>query len=185
MPRIALKTDHSVVCLIDIQPRFMNGIEEAQRVFNRSLFLAKAAHQLGVPVVATEQNAEKMGETDPAFHSLISEGRIQKMSFSAAECPGFREVLTRLGRKQIILVGIETHICISLTALELVQQGFNVVVCPDAVSARNLERHKLGMERMRDGGVLPVHSEAIAYEWMVTADHPEFKDVLNHVKAHS
>jgi nicotinamidase-related amidase len=184
MPRIALKPDQSIVCLIDIQARFMAGIAEADRVLNRSLFLAKAAHQLGVPVLGTEQNVDRMGPMQEEFVPYLSFPGIAKMSFSAVECGEFRRKLEDSMRRQVILVGIETHICVSLTALELVQQGFQVVVCPDAVSARSMDRHKLGMERMRDGGVLPVHSEAIAYEWMVTAEHPEFKNVLNHVKSH-
>ncbi len=163
----------------------MSGIDESERVQSRSLFLAKVAHQLGVPVIATEQNRDRMGETDPSFNPYISEPKVAKMSFSAVESPTFRETLRALGRRQIVLVGIETHICISLTALELVQQGFEVVVCPDAVGSRTMDRHKLGMERMRDGGVLPVHSEAVAYEWMATAAHSEFKSVLEHVKSHA
>ncbi|MBC8063562.1 MAG: isochorismatase family protein [Chlorobia bacterium] len=105
-----------------------------------------------------------------------------KMAFSCWGAPGFQDALESQARSCVVLVGIETHICVTLTALDLLNNGYHVFVCPDAVSARSLEMHKLGMERMRDSGAMPTHTETLAYEWMGSADHPKFKDVLNLVK---
>jgi nicotinamidase-related amidase len=136
-----------------------------------------------VPVVATEQYRERMGGThESLMPHLASEDVIGKMSFSCCGCGEFMDRLRATGRTRAILVGIETHICVSGTALDLLEAGLEVAVCPDAVSARSLERHKLGMERIRDAGAAPIHTEAVLYEWMRTAEHERFRDALKLVK---
>ncbi len=185
MPRIALNLSKSLICVVDLQARFLDGIHESEQVVNRSTFLLKVAKELGVPVIGTEQNVDRMGSTLPSIAEYFTQPAVSKMTFGAMGTEDFLHVLERQGRPQVILVGIETHICVSLTALELIDRGYQVVVCPDAVSARTQDRHKLGMERLRDGGVVPAHSEAVAYEWMHTAAHPAFRSVLGHVKNHS
>ena len=182
MARIDLKTDSSCVVVVDIQPAFMAAMSESDRTQSRAQFLVDIAHLLEIPILATEQNRSKMGETAPSIASRLSEPAFDKMSFSCVDCEAFMDALFRIGRKQIILVGIETHICVSQTALDLQSQGYEVVVCPDAVSARTMDRHKLGMERIRDAGIVPAHTEAVTYEWMRTADHPRFRDALKLVK---
>jgi nicotinamidase-related amidase len=97
--------------------------------------------------------------------------------------PEFSSQLRASGRKTVIVVGIETHICVSQTCLDLLDAGYAVAVCPDAASARTQDRHKLGMERLRDAGVVPIHTEALVYEWMVSANHPQFRDILQVVKS--
>ena len=86
------------------------------------------------------------------------------------------------GRQQILLCGVETHICVSQTALDLVHLGYQVHIAADAVSARSLEKHKLGMERMRDSAVLPCAAEAAVYELLREAGTPEFKSILQLVR---
>ena len=105
------------------------------------------------------------------------------MAFSALGSSEFCETLKKTGRRQVVLVGLETHICVSQTAQGLLDLGYEVVVCPDGVSSRTREAHKLGMERIRDAGVVPAHSESIAYEWLGSADHPDFKAFLAIVKS--
>lgn len=161
----------------------MGGIWEAERVLARSSFLLQAANLLEVPVLATEQNPGRMGGTDPRVLSHLKSTALPKMSFSCCGSGDFMAQLSALGRRQAILVGIETHICVSQTAVDLLNGGFEVMVCPDAVSARTVEMHKLGMERMRDSGTLPIHTEAVAYEWMGSSEDARFRDMLALVKA--
>jgi nicotinamidase-related amidase len=104
------------------------------------------------------------------------------MEFSAMANDAFSSALKAFNRSQVIVVGVETHICISQTCHGLQAQGYEAVVCPDAVSASTQDRHKLGMERLRDAGIIPAHTEAIAYEWMRTADDTRFKAMLKLVK---
>ncbi len=183
MGRVMLDSRRSVLVLIDVQPSLTKTIFEMDRVLARSAFLLKVANILDVPILVTEQNPERMGCTVPELATLIPDTRpYAKMCFSAVRSPDFAGDLEQIARRQVVLIGIETHICVSQTAQDLLVRGFEVVVCPDAVSSRTLEAHKLGMERMRDAGVVPAHTESVAYEWIGAAEHPEFKRFLAVVK---
>lgn len=181
MSAIKLDPTRGVLIVVDLQPSFLKGIYEADRVLSRALFMARAAEALGVPIMATEQNPDRMGSTHPEIAPHVG-APFPKMTFSCLGCEDLATALEFTGRRQIILVGIETHICVGQTAQDLLSLGYEVAVCPDAVSAGSLEAHKLGMERMRDSGVVPVHTEAVAYEWLGTAEHFAFRQVLDLVK---
>jgi nicotinamidase-related amidase len=170
-----------VLVVIDIQPAMMAAIWEPERVVGGAIFLARVARELGIPVLATVQNPDRLGALHPDVAPWVDE-TVPKMAFSAMGDQAFREALAETGRRQAILVGVETHICVCQTALDLAESSYDVLVCPDAVSARNDVRHKLGMERLRDAGIGPIHSEAVLYEWLQTAAHPKFRDVLAIVK---
>ena len=186
MPRVKLDPSQSVLVIIDIQPVLTKTIHEADRVLSRVAFLGKVAKTLDIPILATEQNPSRMGETHESIAGLVQTIKpFSKMSFSAAGCSEFIQALNNLGRKQVVVVGMETHICVSQTSQDLLELGFEVVVCPDAVSSRSMERHKLGMERIRDAGVIPAHTESVAYEWLGTAENPAFKQALAIVKEYS
>ena len=183
MPLIKLDPLQSALIVIDIQPTLSKTIFEIDRVLESSIFLAKVARLLEIPVFATEQNPTRMGETLPELQEqLISQNKFPKMAFSACGCPAFMAALEASNRKQVVLVGLETHICVTQTGQDLLRRGYEVVVCPDAVSARSQERHKLGMERIRDAGIVPAHTESVAYEWIGSADHERFKSFLQMVK---
>ena len=183
MATVDLKEDKSVLIIVDVQPVLAGVLCESDRLLGRSLFTARSAAVLEIPVLATVQNQAKMGELLPELAEYLSIPAFDKMSFSAAGCPEFMAALLATGRKQVVIVGVETHICVCLTALDLLKDGFEVVVCPDGVTSRTMDRHKLGMERIRDAGVVPAHTESVVYEWMQTADHPKFRDVLKIVKS--
>lgn len=185
MPRVFLDAAQAALLVIDVQPSLTPHILDGGRVLERIAFLAEIASLLEIPVLATEQNPSKMGFTEPSLARHFSGGAFEKMSFSAAGCATFMEALRASGRTQVVIVGFETHICVSLTAQDLLEQGFEVVVCPDGVSSRNQERHKLGMERIRDAGVVPAHTEAVAYEWLGSAAHPKFREALAVVKRYA
>jgi len=183
MPRVKLDPRLSVLVLIDIQPSLTKTIFEIDRVLSRIAFLAKVANLFEIPILTTEQNPTRMGSTVPELALLISETlTFSKMDFSAAKSDEFCRALNSTGRSQAVLTGLETHICVSQTAQDLSERGLEVVVCPDAVSSRSLEAHKLGMERIRDAGIVPAHTESVAYEWLGSASHPAFKQFLGIVK---
>lgn len=181
MPSIKLSPSESVLLVIDLQESFLKIIHEADRVLARSEFLCRVSKIFEIPVLASEQYPSRMGGTDARFDGLLDH-IFGKMEFSAAANPEFMAALEATSRRQVILVGIETHICVSQTALDLLAKGYEVVVCPDALSSSSQDRHKLGMERLRDAGVIPIHTEAVAYEWCHAADSPKFKDLLAVVK---
>ncbi len=174
--------DRSLVLVVDIQARFMASVENQDVVHARALFVTKCASILGVPVFATEQNPSRLGETDPAFAKHLASPPSPKMTFSAWGPPPLVEAVLATKRDQIILVGVESHICITQTALDLVESGFHVAVVADAVGSRLASQTDIAFPRLRHAGAEILHSESLVYEWLRTAEHPRFKEVLTEVK---
>lgn len=170
--------------VIDVQTALVPHLHEGEKLVNRIAFLTKVAHLLEIPVLTTEQNPSRMGTT--VADLAPDRAAFPKMAFSATGSEAFMDALeTEIGvRNQVVILGVETHICVSLTVNDLLSRGFEVAVCPDGVGARSLDRHKLGMERIRDAGAVPIHTEAVAYEWLGSAEHPKFRDALAIVKGH-
>lgn len=171
--------------IVDIQPKFLDPIFNKAQVLRRARFLASAANLLGVRTIATEQVPDKMGGTEPELADLLGGFGVAihpKQTFSCYGCPGFDAELLKLRPKQVVLCGIETHICVTQTAIHAMDLGARVFIAADAVGSRSEEQHRIGMERMVASGVIPAHSESIVYEWMGTADHAKFRDVLRLVK---
>ncbi|MBX3118322.1 MAG: isochorismatase family protein [Fimbriimonadaceae bacterium] len=182
MPTGIASREESLLLLVDLQPSFLGGIVESESVLKRCEFLARVAHELHVPILATEQYPERMGGTDDRFITLLSEPPYAKMAFSCLGCESVLEYIRKHEKEQIVLVGIETHICVTQTALPLLEFGYEVFVCEDAVSSRSDDRHNIGINRIRDAGAQVAHTESIAYEWMGSAGHPNFREVLKLVK---
>ncbi len=174
--------EQCALAVVDVQPKFMEPIAQRERVLRTCEFLVRAARLLDVPILATEQYPTRMGGTDPRLVELMGVQPAAKMSFSCAGCEAFDAELDRLGRSQVVLIGIETHICVSQTAHDLMSQGRTVLVAADAVSSRTLDRHGIGLARLARAGATLAHSESIVYEWMRSADHPRFREVLEVVK---
>ena len=181
-----LRREDTLLIVVDMQEPFLRGIHERERLTANVRLLIEAAIILHVPVIPTVQYAERMGgivpEITQVYRDFAVSRAVDKMSFSCAGAEGFLEGIVPFGRRQILLCGVETHICVSQTALDLVHLGYQVHVAADAVSSRSLEKHKLGMERMRDSAVLPCAAEAAVYELLGQAGTPEFKAILKLVK---
>jgi nicotinamidase-related amidase len=178
------RIEDSALIIVDMQPTFLAPVWGRERVASRCRFIAKCAQLLGVPVIATEQYPERMGGTDNEILEAAGVSPVPKLSFSCMGEKEFRKAWKALDREQAVLVGIETHICVTQTAYDLLEDEVEVIVCLDAVSARTREMHDTAVQRMRDEGVGVAHTESVVYEWMRSADHPAFKDVLNVVKRH-
>ena len=183
----------SVLLVVDIQDPFVNVMYNREPLLANVVLLCKAAAILGVPVLMTTQNAARMGSVMPIVtHAAAPPVRgksqvvpipvVDKMSFSCADSEPFAQALSALTRKQVVICGVETHICVSQTAHDLRYAGYQVHVVADAVSARTVEKHKLGMERIRDAALLPCAAEAAVYEWLREAGTPEFREILPLVK---
>lgn len=183
MARTFADIHKSVILAVDVQPKFMSGVYEADRVLKRVEFLVQSASILGGTVIATEQNREKMGGSAESILPYLSEPPADKMTFSCSGCDLYRRHLGSSTPIQVVLVGIETHICVSQTTHELLDLGHEVIVCADAVSSRTKDRHEIGLERLRSAGAVITHSESVVYEWMKSAEHDKFREVLAVVKA--
>lgn len=174
----------SVLLLVDLQSRLLDGIHSKEALHRNCALLACAARQCAVPVIATTQNAQRLGALDTEIASSLPPATPvhDKLTFSAARASDVAKTIAATGRNRIVLCGIETHVCVSQTAFDLLDMGLEVHVAVDAVSSRTFERHKLGMERIRDRGAMPAAAEAVVFEWLETAECPEFRALLPRIK---
>ncbi|MEJ5171104.1 MAG: isochorismatase family protein, partial [Fimbriimonadales bacterium] len=141
MAAFLLDPGDCVLVMVDLQTTMLAAIENADAVVARAAYLARCARLLGVPVLATEQIPEKLGPTAaPLTEILPSDALFAKASFSCARSLDFMDALRGTWRKQVVLAGVEAHICVLQTALDLRSQGFDVTLAADACGSRNAPR---------------------------------------------
>jgi nicotinamidase-related amidase len=177
--------DNTVLVAVDLQEPFLRHIHQREALLGQCSLLIQAAMLMNVPIITTTQYAQRMGPLLPEITDLLGPGAlpaIDKLTFSSAASQTFLDTLMALGREQVLICGVETHICVQQTALDLVHLDFQVQVAADGVSSRRFDQHKLGMEKMRDCGVLPVASEGAVMELLYEAGTPEFKSILVLIK---
>ncbi|MBV9848731.1 MAG: isochorismatase family protein [Armatimonadetes bacterium] len=181
-----LRREDTLLVVVDMQEPFLRNIHDRGRLLENVLLLIQSANILGVPILTTVQYAERMGGVVPEVERALPVHHamppLDKMCFSCASQPEFLDAVRSSHRHQLLLCGVETHICVSQTALDLVASNYQVHVAADAVSSRTLEKHKLGMERLRDSGVLPCAAEAAVYELLREAGSSEFRAILKLVR---
>jgi len=168
--------------VVDVQERLVPAVLNGQRLVQSVAFLARWARVAGVPVLATEQYPKGLGPTVPAVAEHLSQPAESKTRFSAAT-PAIIKQLHRDARRLVLLAGMETHICVAQTALDLLAEDFAVVLALDAVAAGRVADHQAGLERLRQAGVVPVSVEMAVYEWLGDAAHPNFKELAGAVRA--
>jgi nicotinamidase-related amidase len=171
-----LDKEKSCLVVMDVQEKLTPKVINAKNMLGRCEWLMRLASELDVPVLVCEQYPKGLGYTIEPLRSLLPmHVLIEKESFSAFRDLHFQQELIKLHRKQIILVGIETHVCILQTALDLIDDGYKVFVVLDAISARHLQDHHTALERMQKAGVELITSEMVFYEWIKQAGTPVFK----------
>ena len=172
-----IKPDQSSLLVVDVQDKLLVHVHDWQRILDNVIWLARVAQKVGVPVQASEQYPKGLGHTQADLAALLPEGAIaEKNHFScvAAQC---LENLPGADRPQVVICGIEAHVCVLQTALELLEQGREVFVVADAVSSRRPADRDLALERIRDNGIDIVTREMVCFEWLQQAGTPMFKDI--------
>jgi nicotinamidase-related amidase len=175
-----LRRDSSALVVIDMQQRLMPAIDGGDKAVAKAVFLAQVAEKLGVPALFTEQNPAGLGPTVPPLKPFV-EQLFVKRHFSASREPGFFERLPP-NRTTIVVAGAETHVCVLQTVLGLRERGFGVSVVADAVGSRYAADKEASLRRMADHGAEIVTAEMVAFEWLDSCDHPDFKAVIALVK---
>ena len=177
------RTD-SVLVVIDIQERLAGAMptESMSLLTRNTRRLLQAAGLLNVPVLRSEQYPRGLGETVQALRDLLPPGmqHFEKTSFSCCGAPDFVSVATQ--REQIIICGMETHVCVIQTALELSAQGRAVYVVEDAVVSRDPSHKANALARMRQAGIIVTNHESVLFEWLRNARHEHFKAVSGLLK---
>ncbi len=179
-----LSTDNTILLVIDIQGKLAQIIHEKDAVVANTERMIKGAQILGIPVLWTEQVPEKLGPTVPEIAVLLANAGqpIGKASFSCCGVVPFMESLKVLGRKQILVTGIETHICVYQTTLDLLNLDYEVQIIADAVSSRTSENKAVALERMKDAGATLTSTEMALFELLRVADGDKFRAISKLVK---
>lgn len=168
---------NSTLLVVDVQERLLAAMPDAAGLVRDVGFLLDVANLLGVPARATEQYPQGLGSTHPDLVRRLSEERLLKVSFSCCGAPGLVSDLRRLGRPNVVVAGMEAHVCVMHTVLDLTAEGFQVFVPVDAVQSRYGLDHETALRRMERAGAVVTTAEATAFEWLGGSDHPQFKPV--------
>jgi nicotinamidase-related amidase len=170
-----LDSERTALVVIDIQEGFRKAVPDFGRVTKATATLIEGAEAIGIPIVISEQYPKGLGETAPEVAERLPEGTepLEKLVFSAAEAEGF----DLGGRDQALVCGIETHVCVNQTVLDLLGQGVEVQVAEDAVSSRSEENKRVGLQKMERAGAVLTSVETALFELLGQAGTDEFKRV--------
>jgi nicotinamidase-related amidase len=178
-----LKTENVALLIVDIQGNLAQAMHGKELLFKNVQKLIKGTQVLGIPILWTEQNPQGLGLTIPEIADILSNIKpISKMSFSCCQNNRFVQALKALNRKQVLIAGIEAHVCVYQTAVDLVDLGYEVQVVTDAVSSRNMENKEIGLQKMRDSGVSLTSVETALFELLKVAEGEQFREILKIVK---
>jgi nicotinamidase-related amidase len=183
--RRPLEADQCALIVIDIQEKLLPPIFEKERLLKNSKLLIRLAGILKMPVLMTTQYAKGLGNTVPEIASLLPQAEpIDKVMFSCFGSEVFCSLLKRLpgNRSTVLLCGMESHICVTQTALSALREGYLVHVASDAVSSRAEWNWKIGLERMRDAGAVISSTEMMMYELLRASNAAGFKELLPFLK---
>lgn len=175
----------SLLLVVDIQARLAPHVEDDEAILARTLALIAAAKRFGIPALATEHAADAIGPLVPPVRGRLADGDIlAKRCFAATDEPGFDAWLRARGRPQVVVAGMEAHVCVMQTALGLASAGYETFVVADAVGSRPQRRldRTLALARLQEAGCTLAGTDTVLFEWTRAADDPAFREILPLVK---
>lgn len=171
-----LNKEKSTLLVIDVQEKLTPMVLNAAALTSRCQWMIRLANDMHVPIILSEQYPRGLGRTvSTLLNELEEKSPIEKVCFSCYQEPSFVQAWKNNQRTQAVLIGIETHVCVLQTAIDLVNAGVDVFVVVDAVSSRHELDHHYGLKRMKKAGVQLVTAEMVFFEWVGQAGTPEFK----------
>jgi len=179
-----LNIKDTALVVIDVQGKLAQLMDQKEALFANLERIIKGAQALGLPILWTEQVPEKLGETTPQIRELLVDSAepISKSSFSCCGHPPFMDTFQGLQRQQVLLTGIETHICVYQTALDLLNLGYEVHLVADAVSSRTAANKQIALERIKGAGALLTSTEMALFELLRVAEGDKFRQIARLVK---
>ncbi len=179
-----LTLNNTALVVIDVQGKLAQLMTQKEALFENLQKVIKGAQTLELPIIWNEQLPEKLGPTSPEIAELLNQSAqpIAKTSFSCCGNPPFMQALQAAGCKQVLLTGIETHVCVYQTCRDLLDLGYEVQVITDAVSSRTPENRQIGLERMKEAGATMTSTEMALFELLRVAEGPKFKEITKIVK---
>ena len=178
-----LSLENTVLTVVDVQGKLAQLMQDKEALFHNLQRLVRGAQILGLPILWCEQNPAGLGPTIPELATLLAPQQpLPKMTFSCWGCEGFQKALQATGRRQVLLAGIEAHVCVYLTAADLVGAGYAVEVVADAVSSRTLANKQIGLDKAHQLPAGVTGAETALFELLRTAAHPRFREVARLLK---
>lgn len=175
--------DKTVMVLIDVQGKLAQIMYDKDNLFSSLKIIIQSLQIMGVPIIWMEQIPKNLGDTSKEISDCIIDNEpIAKSSFSCCGEPGFMEVFSKIGRTQVLLVGIETHICVFQTAHDLIKKGCEVQVVSDCVSSRTKENKDIGIQRIVQSGGQVTSLEMAVFELLGQAGGDKFKQIIKLIK---
>ena len=180
---VRIKKEDIIFVAIDYQDRLLPAMENGKDIEKNIIKLGKGLKILGIPEIVTTQYSRGLGQTAESVAEALGDFEpVDKFTFSACKNEQFMTILKDSGRKTVILAGIETHICVEQTALDLLEKGYNVVLAADCCGSRDMRNHEISLLRLIQAGVVAVCTESVLYELLGSAKAPEFKEISSIVK---
>ncbi len=178
-----LNIDKTALVIIDVQEKLSRVMYEKEKLFENLQKLIKGIKLLNIPIIVTEQNPNGLGPTVSEIAPLLTDIKpVTKFSFSCCSEEPFLRQLEMLNRKQVLLAGIETHVCVYQTAVDLIEAGYEVHTIVDCVSSRTLENKNLALDKMKSEGANLTSVEIVLFELLKTVANPKFKELSKIVK---
>jgi len=179
-PRHQVVAHRLAVMIVDIQQQLLPHINENEGILQRASRLLTFCRLLDLPIVVTEQYPKGLGPTVAQLTQLLPPNteRLEKTTFSCIRNDGIATALAHLGRKRVVVAGIEAHICVAQTVRDLLSCGYEVLVLSDCVGSRSPTDCAKALDRMRDEGATITTLEALMYETLVSSRHPQFKEFM-------
>lgn len=174
----------TALLLVDIQERLLPAMpaDGRDRLLRNTLNLVAGARACGVPLLCTEQYPRGLGPTVPELRAVLTEPALDKQTFSALGHPQVVAWFNQQKKRRVVVVGMEAHVCVHLTARDLVQEGFMVSVPHDAVLSRRDDDRRTALDLMRQSGVAVTTTETILFDWMGASTHAAFKDLSARIR---
>ena len=183
MKPLKLKKEEAILVLIDFQERLMPAMDNSETLEKDVVKLVKGCNILGVPALVTQQYTKGLGPTIQSIDEALGQYEpIEKTSFSAMGEPAFGDKLAAVDRKTVILAGIEAHVCVLQTALDLIEAGYTVFLVKDCVASRNINDKMDAQQRMVNSGAVGTTCESVLFELLKGAREEGFKDISTLVK---
>lgn len=178
-----ITTEDTALVLVDVQGRLAQSMHNKKDLFENLKTMVKGAHVLGVPILWAEQNPDGLGPTIPEIAELLSnQSPVSKFSFSCCGSDQFLKDLQALNCKNILIVGIEAHVCVYQTAADLTKLRYQVQVVADAVSSRTAENKQIGLQKSKAAGAILTSTETALFELLKEARGDRFKQIIHLVK---
>jgi len=184
MDKFFLDRDSAQLVVVDVQEKLCRAMDPQvlEKLTNNIAILMDSATELGVPTVATEQYVRGLGETLPALKEKLTTKALEKMTFSCCGGEGFLETLEKSGRRKVILTGMETHVCVLQTALDLLSHGYTVHLVVDAVMSRKKGNWSTALAAMAAAGAVLTSTETVVFQLLKVAGTEEFKKLSKLVR---